>query len=63
METLLEKNIPDGITLSEENFKKLFARSIKLGEDRSGCLAPDDLAGAIPEIMSKVIEIETAEKL
>lgn len=63
MEIKLDKKIPDGITLSEENFKKLFERSIKLGEDTSGCTTPDDLAGAIPELMSKIVEIETAERL
>lgn len=53
----------DQIKLSEEAFQKLFARSIKLGERSDACMSPDDLAGAIPAIWDKAIEIETAQKL
>jgi len=63
MELKLEKTLENQIELSEEVYQKLFARSIRLGERDDACMSPDDLAGAIPQIWDKMIELETAEKL
>lgn len=63
MEVELEKTLANEIKLSEKVFQDLFSRSVSLGERSDACMSPDDLAGAIPEIWDRLVEIETAEKL
>lgn len=63
MDLELKKTFSNEIKLSEEVFQKLFARSVELGERSDQAMSPSDLAGAIPEIWDKMVEIETAEKL
>lgn len=63
MEVELEKTLANEIKLSEKVFQDLFSRSVSLGERSDACMDPSDLAGAIPEIWDRLVEIETAEKL